>query len=735
MKYILFLFSLVYSFISLNAQESTEEDVYMDSLNSIIHNPDLHDTTVTNAYRLLIEQLYYYNPDTIFPLSKKIESIVLENIDSYDSDEIKTALKKQLANAYNNFGVYYNDIGDIEKSTIYYFKSLDIHEEIGYLEGQGATLNNIAISYENQGAISTALQYYNKSLAIREKVSDLPGVAITLFNIAYIYSSQGDVYKALEYFEKSLKIERDLGSDIGIAYCLNSIGETYVKLGNLESAQKYIDSAFHIRESLGDELGKAQSYENMAEIYNAKNQYDSALVFMNKALEIREEGGERRDLCFNLFNIGGIYVKLGDLDEAEKFAERSKKIAEEIQYPTSIRNVSLLLSEVYEAKNQPELALKYYKTYISMRDSVKNQQTQRAAIQREVQYNYERKLAADSIKYENEAIINDALISKQKAEIQVKRNQQYLLFGGLSLLFLFLIFLYNRFRVIRKQKGIIEIQRASSEMQRKVVEDKNKEITDSINYAKRIQEAILPSKQVLVDNLKKGFVIFKPKDVVSGDFYWLEKANGYIFFAAADCTGHGVPGAMVSVICSNALSKGVLEEGITDTGKLLDRVRELVADRLSKNGEKVNDGMDVSILAIKEDERDAEYTTIKWSGANNGIWIIRDETKTLEQINADKQPVGVYEVSKNFTTHHVKIKKNDKLYLFTDGFSDQFGGEYLPEMRPGGKKFKSANFKRLLLKIQDKQMDQQKLIIENTFEEWKGSLEQVDDVCIIGIRF
>lgn len=735
MKKIVFSFILVVTCFTTFCQDSEEERLYMDSLNKIIDNPNSHDTTVTDAYRLLIETLYYYYPDTIFPLSKKIEKIVNENIDSYKSEKVKTVLNKQLANAYNNFGVYYNDIGDIEKSTIFYFKGLEIYEEIGYLEGQGATLNNLAISYENQGAISTALDYYNKSLAIRERISDEPGVAITLYNIAYIYSSQGDVYKALEYFEKSLKIERKLGSEIGIAYCLNSIGETYLKLGNLENAQIYLDSALRIRESLGDELGKAQSYENMAEIYDAKDQYDSALVYMQKALEIRESGGERRDLCFNLFNIGGIYMSLDDLENAEKYAERSRQIAEEIQYPASIRNVSLLLSEIYEAKDKPELALKHYKRYVIMRDSIKNEKTQRAAIQREVQYSYERKLTADSIRYENEAIINDALISKQKAELKAKRNQQYLLFGGLSLSFIFLVFLYNRFRVIRKQKGIIEIQRASSEMQRRLVENKNKEITDSINYAKRIQEAILPSKEVLIDNLKNGFVIFKPKDVVSGDFYWLEKANGHIFFAAADCTGHGVPGAMVSVICSNALSKGVLEEGITDTGKLLDRVRELVADRLSKNGEKVNDGMDISLLAIKEDEREANSTTIKWSGANNGIWIIREETGELEQVNPDKQPVGVYEVSKQFTTHHIKIEKNDKLYLFTDGFSDQFGGEYLQGMRPGGKKFKSANFKKLLLKIQDKPMDQQKLIIENTFEEWKGSLEQVDDVCIIGIRF
>lgn len=735
MRYFCLFIGLFFTSFSTYAQDLDEGQTYLDSLNKVIQSADAHDTIVIDAYKEVIDYLYYYDPDTIFPISKKVESIILEKLDQYDSPKVKNTLRKHLANVYNNFGVYYNDIGDVEKSTIYYFKSLDLNEKVGFLEGQGAALNNIAISYENQGAISTALEYYNKSLAIREKISDQSGVAITLYNIAYIYSSQEDDYKALEYFEKSLKIERELGSDIGIAYCLNSIGETYLKLGNLEDARNYLDSALLIRTSLGDELGKAQSFENMAEIFDAQDQYDSALVYMHKALDIRENRGERRDLCFTLFNIGGIYVSLGDLVNAEKYAERSRQIAEDIQYPASIRNVSLLLSEIYETKNQPQLALKYYKTYVTLRDSVKNEKTQRAAIQREVQYNYERKLTADSIRYENESIVNDALISKQKAELQVKRNQQYLLFGGLSLLLVFLAFLYNRFRVIRKQKEIIQIQRESSEMQRKVVEDKNKEITDSINYAKRIQEAILPSKQVLIDNLKKGFVIFKPKDVVSGDFYWLERANGYIFFAAADCTGHGVPGAMVSVICSNALSKGVLEEGITDTGELLDRVRELVADRLSKNGEKVNDGMDVSLLAIKESERDSDSTTIKWSGANNGIWIVRGETRSLEQINPDKQPVGVYEVSKNFTTHHVEIKKDDKLYLFTDGFSDQFGGEYLPDMKPGGKKFKSANFKKLLIKIQDKEMDQQKLIIENTFEEWKGALDQVDDVCIIGIRF
>jgi serine phosphatase RsbU (regulator of sigma subunit) len=258
------------------------------------------------------------------------------------------------------------------------------------------------------------------------------------------------------------------------------------------------------------------------------------------------------------------------------------------------------------------------------------------------------------------------------------------------------------------------------ESQKELLEEKNKEITDSINYAKRIQEAILPSRYSLAENLKNGFVLFKPKDIVSGDFYWLEKVDGNLFFAAADCTGHGVPGAMVSVICSNALSKALLEENIRIPSKLLDRTRELVIQKFEKSGEEVKDGMDISICAM-----DYEKKKLQWAGANNPLWILRNGE--ILEIKADKQPVGKSPSQQPFTNHIIDLFDGDTIYIFTDGYQDQFGG-------PKGKKYKATQLKELLIANGNHTLEKQRELIFYEFEKWKGELEQVDDVCVIGVR-
>ncbi|MFN3342765.1 MAG: PP2C family protein-serine/threonine phosphatase [Flavobacteriales bacterium] len=292
----------------------------------------------------------------------------------------------------------------------------------------------------------------------------------------------------------------------------------------------------------------------------------------------------------------------------------------------------------------------------------------------------------------------------------------------------------------RQLEAIVTERTREITHQKELIEEKQKEILDSITYAKRIQEAILPSRYSLVDNLKDGFVLYKPKDIVAGDFYWLEsyapggasvskgilEGNRLVYVAAADCTGHGVPGAMVSVICSNALSKTLLEEGITEPGRMLDRTRELVVEKLSKSGEEVKDGMDISLLRL-----DHNHNVALWSGANNPLWIFRNNDTfgyELLEIKPDKQPIGKYADPKPFTTHIIELKKGDTLYLFTDGFQDQFGGEK-------GKKLKAAKLKELLLGIQYLDMDAQKQKLESEFETWRGDLEQNDDVCLIGVRF
>jgi len=280
-------------------------------------------------------------------------------------------------------------------------------------------------------------------------------------------------------------------------------------------------------------------------------------------------------------------------------------------------------------------------------------------------------------------------------------------------------------------------QKAEAEKQRDLVHEKNEEITDSINYAKRLQDAILPSFEEIDSLIPNNFILYKPKDLVSGDFYWSEKMDDYTYLASADCTGHGVPGAMVSVVCSNALNRSVKEFGISEPSKILNKTRELVIETFAKSGEDVKDGMDIALCAFSNNK-------VIFSGANNPLWIIRrtellsEEQKearssvllnnfSLIEFKSNKQPIGLYEGMKDFTQEEILLNTDDTLYFFTDGYPDQFGGEK-------GKKFKYKPFKKLLLEIHTESMTKQKSILDKTFETWKGNLDQIDDVCVIGVK-
>ena len=280
--------------------------------------------------------------------------------------------------------------------------------------------------------------------------------------------------------------------------------------------------------------------------------------------------------------------------------------------------------------------------------------------------------------------------------------------------------LINLFTVLLTSTAIVFLFKKELSESREKIQEKNKEILDSINYAKRLQEAILPPAHFVKEHLPESFILYKPKDIVAGDFYWLEQKGDTIFIAAADCTGHGVPGAIVSVVCSNALNRVVLEFGITEPGKILDKTRELVLETFSRSDADVKDGMDISLCAINK-----KTNEVKWAGANNPLWYITDEE--MKEIAPNKQAIGKTDIASPFTTHTISLKKGDILYLLTDGYADQFGGEK-------GKKFKYKPLKELLLKNSKFSPLQQKEKLENTLEYWKGNLEQVDDVCIIGIR-
>ncbi|MEX1002886.1 MAG: PP2C family protein-serine/threonine phosphatase [Crocinitomicaceae bacterium] len=306
-------------------------------------------------------------------------------------------------------------------------------------------------------------------------------------------------------------------------------------------------------------------------------------------------------------------------------------------------------------------------------------------------------------------------------EDEVKKQFSYIF---LSIIFILIYFAIYYFKNIN-----LSYQKVLAGKNEEINE-KNKEIVDSINYAKRIQDAYLPRKDLLQMFFTDSFLFFEPKDIVSGDFYWFfspgfkkDSKDNEVFVVAADCTGHGVPGAIMSVICATALNDVIVTQKNRNTGDILDKVREHVVQILKADTEhKTKDGMDAVICKINPEKQ-----TVQYSGAQNPLWILRKESDQIDTIKADKQPVGAYENSKPFTTHDIQLSKGDQIYFFSDGFQDQFGGDK-------GKKYKAANLKKLILEHRQESMSKQQEILSNEFQRWKGDLEQVDDVCVIGVR-
>ena len=359
--------------------------------------------------------------------------------------------------------------------------------------------------------------------------------------------------------------------------------------------------------------------------------------------------------------------------------------------------------------------------------SINNERLIKVTAKEEARYTYEKQKIKDDAQHEKLMAISHEQEQKQRVII-------YAIAFGLVLVLIFSFFIFNRLQVTRKQKALIEKQKVEVEEQKNIVEEKSEEILASISYAKRIQDAILPPIKLVKESLPNSFILYKPKDVVAGDFYWFRSEGDNIYYAAADCTGHGVPGALVSVVCANSLNRSVNEFGLKDPGKILDKTTELVVQTFEKSELDVKDGMDIGFVRIN-----VKTKKLLFAGAHNPLYVfskrtdqefgekdIYSDTHFLKEYKGDKQPVGKFTNQRPFTSTEVEIEKGDILYLFSDGFPDQFGGEK-------GRKFMYKPFKKLLLATVNESPDKQKEMIDQAFENWRGEMDQIDDVCVIGV--
>ncbi|NNM93828.1 MAG: tetratricopeptide repeat protein [Bacteroidia bacterium] len=528
-------------------------------------------------------------------------------------------------------------------------------QKLGWKKGLARASFNIGVGYCNLNDYPKALDYYQKALKLNEELNNKRGQATDYGSIGIIYANTGEADNALGFYLKALKMDEDIGNKKDQANFLGDIGNVYDVHGNYSKALEYDLKALKMDEDLGYKEGQANNLGNLGNLYGQQYNWTKAMEYYKKSLQLFEAVGNKHGEAFDLGNLGLCYRQVGKVQEAEKYLKVAITTDSAIGEKFFLNQYEERLSELYEATGRYKLALFWYKKGIATHDSLFNIDKDKALMRKEMVFRFQQQ--EDSAKAVQVRI--DAVHSE---EVKRQNTIIYAVSAGLILVLLLALSILRSLQQNRKKTQIIAAQKADVEKKNILIEEKNKDILDSITYAKRLQDAILPPLSLIKKYFPESFLIYKPKDIVAGDFYWMERAGDNILVAAADCTGHGVPGALVSVVCSNALNRTVKEFHITEPGKILDKVRELVLETFEKSEGNIQDGMDISLCCINTDTKEAQ-----WSGAYNSLWYFRNGEVT--EVPADKQPIGKTDKPEPFNTHNLNLQKGDTLYLFTDCYA------------------------------------------------------------------
>jgi serine phosphatase RsbU (regulator of sigma subunit) len=568
--------------------------------------------------------------------------------------------------------------------------------------------------YQKLNMLDSAFSINKQSLKLATDNKDTTLIAYSLINIANVYSGAGNFESSIKMYHKALSILEKLKDIKQIAAINYNLSTPYGELGMHDSARIYTDIAFANYNKIKDYSGLAMCYDYYGSESDRLGNYKDAIRFYKLEIQNFELVNETANLIIPYQNMAGTYLKLKDYDDCKKYLELAMNLAISLGSKSDMYEVSLIYSDYYNAIGDYKNAYSFIKRYYEGKDTVINDQLKTELSDQKSEFDRENA---------------SALLKIQKLEAEKNLKSKEFITWGLilsSLFFGVILFLsINRYRM--KQKSFLKLNEYKNQLvfQKEKIEETQKEIIDSITYAKRLQEAILPPFNLIQTYLPNSFVFYQPKHIIAGDFYFFEVVDSKIIIASADSTGHGVPGALVSVVCSNALNRSIKEFKLTEPGLILDKTRELVLETFSKSDSTVKDGMDISLVCIHPSDASSHEINISWAGANNPFWYIRQNQ--LLEIKGNKQSIGLTENPQSFVTHHVILHKGDTMYLITDGFADQFGGNK-------EKKFKYKSLQDLLLMNSSKPMKDQIIILSESFNTWKGNLDQVDDVCIIGIR-
>lgn len=604
---------------------------------------------------------------------------------------------------------------DAEKALSYAGEALELSQKLNYKKGTAGAYTVIGSTHYNHGDQPKALENHMKALRIREDLKDSAGIGSSLNSIGVVFFEMKQNDKALPYYERALSIRTAIRDKRGTADVYNNIANVYYHIQGTENFKKalgYQEKSLQLQREIGNKVGEASALSNIGNVYAAIGTYDKAAAYQEQALNIQRDIQDHRGMTITLNNLGFLYDTLGNFSKAVHYLEEGVKIARTYGYRGVLLESYGYLKNCYARMHNFENAFRAFSMYASLKDSLVSSESQKAIHEINTQYETEKK---------DKAI---QLLNKDKTikEESIKRQQLiiYSFIIGLLLLIALAFFIYRGYKQKKAANSMLETAY-------RMLEEKNKDITDSINYAKRIQTAILPSVDVIREYLPHSFVLYSPKDIVSGDFYWYARRGDKAFIAAGDCTGHGVPGAFMSMIGNDLLNHIIIEKGIMSPGEVLDHLHEGVRAALKQNNtdNSTRDGMDIALLCISASASEVEY-----AGANRPLWIVKKKSEAeLIEIKPDKHSIGGVqsEDKRVFTSHKISASAGDTFYLFSDGYADQFGGE-------DGKKFMTKRMKSLLLSLNALPMHEQHTMLHQTIEQWRGHRTQVDDILVIGTR-
>jgi len=678
--------------------------------------------------------------------------IIEKSIDIYS--EIEDQAGKALA--LTKLGIDYWYMGLYDNAIKYYREALSISIEINDELLKAKCFNNIGILHTNKGDFDSALVYFLKALEINEKLGVKKEISACLMNIGAVHKYQGNNETALEYYFKSLEIDTKLNDRWSMAVCYNNIGVVYMERDSIDKAIEYYTIAMDIFEELGDLNTVSDLYSNLGFIYQKQEDYKKAEDTYWESVRIKTEIKDEQGLSESFQYLSDLYIKLDSVTNDHSYLKKALEASlNSYDYANKINALYFKnkavgnLYMIYAKMGDYKKAYDYAVEYIANTDLMFTEEKTKSIREMTTKYETEKKqLLIDAM--EKQKLLDDKKIQNQRIIIS-----SFVI--GLLLILVFstvILFILSKLKAANKrlssqnieikeqnteillqkeeimaQRDEIETQKFKIEKlyntaleQKYIVEKQKQRIDDSIKYAQRIQAAMMPPTDLFSSVFADYFILFKPKDVVSGDFFFLKQYKNYIFLAAADCTGHGVPGAMMSMLSIAILNELLKEPKITDSAQLINQMREKIKFSLkqSDGNDEQLDGLDICFATI-----DTNTNTLDYTGAYNPLWIFRDNE--LIELAADRMPVSYYILEKPFTNKTIQLKKNDILYLFSDGYSDQLGGEH-------NTKFSVKRFKTLLGSICKLEFEEQKNQLEAELKTWSNQNVQLDDILIIGTK-